>query len=112
MTDECKEFSKMDAEGLQVLVQRGERAKQAMSKGEFMQDELVPALEREIEQLEEGLPWRPGMTPPSVEQVGVDRIWKSGILFGLGKFWAVLNRMKNEGKEAAAELERRAGPAA
>lgn len=109
MTDECKEYSKMRAEDLQVLVQRGERVKQMMADDTFLKAELLPALEREIEKLEAGLPWRPGMTPPSVEQVGVDRIWKSGILFGLGKVWEVLNRMKNEGREAATELGSRAG---
>lgn len=107
MSDTVREYSKMTNDELVVLVQKGERAKRAMAPGAFLHDDLVPAMEEELTKIEAGLLWRPGMTDNTVEKIGTDRIWRSGISFGMGKMWDVLNRMKNEGKEAAKVLETR-----
>jgi hypothetical protein len=97
-------FKNASIDELQIIVARGEAAKQAMQPGTFLYDTLMPCLEKDLAEVEAGLIWAPGSTAPTIEQIAMDRIWRSGISFGLGKIWANLNRMKNEGVEAGKEM--------
>ena len=97
-------FKNITLDELQIIIARGEAAKQAMQPGGFLFETLLPSLEKDLADVEAGLIWAPGSTMPSIEQIAMDRIWRSGISFGIGKIWASINRLKNEGIEAAKEM--------
>lgn len=97
-------FKQASIEELQVLINKGWAAKTLMQKGNAFHDFIIPELEDELKTLDASLVWTPGSTEKSVEAIGIDRVWKSGIAHGIGKLWVVLNRMKNDGLEAEKEM--------
>jgi hypothetical protein len=92
--------NKPTAEELQIQADHGRQAVRLMTEHPFFKDVLLPALEEDIDALEKGLMWRPGVCEKTAESIAHDRIWKSGILHGIAQVWVKLNKFKNDGLEA------------
>lgn len=97
-------FEDKSIEDLHIIIDNGRKAKVLMTENIFFKDILVPALEADISGLEGSLVWQPGSTDKDISQIGLDRVWKSGILFGMAKLWQQLNKFKNDGIQAEKEL--------
>lgn len=92
--------TKLKADELEVLIEKGRQATRLMTEHVFFKDTLVPALEEDINTLEQGLLWKPGVSEKTAEAIAMDRVWKSGILHGMAQLWVKLNKFKNDGLEA------------
>ena len=97
-------FKKATNDELQALVEKAEAVKRLMANGSFFKDTIIPMLEEDLKDLEGSLVWSPGSTDKTIEAIGLDRVWKSGIALGVGKLYALFNRIKNEGAEAEKEM--------
>lgn len=97
-------FKDKSIEDLHLIIHKGHEAKRLMLENIFFKDDLVPALEKDLEALEGSLVWSPGSTDTDITKIGVDRVWKSGIIFGMAKLWQRLNQFKNDGVQAEKEL--------
>lgn len=100
-------FKKATLEELSIIMDRGAKARALMADEGFFKTVVLAEIEKEIGEIEAGLVWAPGSTEKSVEKIALDRVWKSGILFGIGKIWGTLNRLKNEAAEAEKEYSSR-----
>ena len=89
---------------LHAIIEKGRQAKVLMLENVFFKDVLIPALEEEITSIDASLVWAPGSNMDVTEKIAIDRVWKSGILFGMAKLWQKLNHFKNEGSLAEKEL--------
>lgn len=97
-------FANKSIEELHILIDNGIKAKQLITENLFFKNVLVPSLEEDISGLEGQLIWEPGSTDKEISQIGIDRVWKSGILYGMAKLWKTLNKFRKDGEQAEKEL--------
>lgn len=100
-----KSFSQMRPEELSTFIRKHAELNRDDS---FLNSELIPWLKGQQDELSRTNNWAPeGGVPADPLKIGVNTIWNSGIIQGLGILLTELNRLKRLAAEAREETKRR-----